>query len=291
MELRHLRTFEAVARTLSVTQAARELHYAQSSVSDQIQALERELGIELINRSQRRIRLTAQGEVLSSYTERILTLLEEARFAVSRPATELALGALETLGRYLLPQVLSYYRELHPETKVRVSQDNRGELYQSVRRGDLDLCLTFGTPPVDAGLRAETLTEEPLVIIVPPGHPLAARGRADLAELAAEPFLATQRGCGFREMYDGAFGAMPAKEPVAEVDSIGTLGACVAAGMGCALLPLVSVRSQVDRGEVALVEIGDTDLRAAITMTWLERNSANPNLLGFQSAIRKQLAA
>ncbi len=325
MELRHLRTFEAVARTLSMTGAARELHYAQSSVSDQVQALERELGVELVDRSQRRIRLTAQGEVLASYTGRILGLLAEARTAVVRPAPELALGALETLSRHLLPGVLASYRARHPETRVRVSQSNRGELHGAVRRGELDLCLTFGTPPdvppgtrSDVpGLRAETLAEEPLVVIVPPGHRLAARGRADLAELAAEPFLATQPGCGFREMYDTAFGSTPAcsvpdagadearaaaagavavavavgPEPVAEVDSIDTLGACVAAGMGCALLPLLAVRQRADRGEVAVVEVGDTDLRTAITMTWLERSPANPALTGFQDAIRRRLSA
>ncbi|MFC8719098.1 LysR family transcriptional regulator [Kitasatospora sp. NPDC057198] len=291
MELRHLRTFEAVARTLSVTRAARELHYAQSSVSDQLQALERELGTELIDRSRRRIRLTPQGEVLSGYTGRILDLLEEARLAVARPAAELSLGTLETLGRHLLPGVLAHYRELHPETKVRISQDNRGELYRAVRSGDLDLCLTFGAPPADPGLCAETLAEEPLVVIVPPEHPLAARGRADLAELAAEPFLATQRGCGFREMYDGALGAVAGREPVAEVDSIGTLGACVAAGMGCALLPLVAVREPAGRGEVALVEVDGADLRTAVTMTWLERNATAPQLTGFRDAVRARLAA
>ncbi|ROR45868.1 LysR family transcriptional regulator [Kitasatospora cineracea] len=339
MELRHLRTFEAVARTLSMTGAARELHYAQSSVSDQVQSLERELGVELVDRSQRRIRLTAQGEVLASYTGRILGLVEEARTAVVRPAPELALGALETLSRHLLPGVLASYRTRHPETRVRVSQSNRGELHGAVRRGELDLCLTFGTPPnvplnispnispgappnarsdsrPDApGLRAETLAEEPLVVIVPPGHRLAARGRADLAELAAEPFLATQRGCGFREMYDTAFGGTSASadaatavavaaatatavvtaavgpEPVAEVDSIDTLGACVAAGMGCALLPLLAVRHRADRGEVAVVEVGDAELRTAITMTWLERSPANPALTGFQDALRRQLSA
>ncbi|MFD7732281.1 LysR family transcriptional regulator [Kitasatospora phosalacinea] len=290
VELRHLRTFEAVARTLSMTQAARELHYAQSSVSDQVQALERELGVVLVDRSQRRIRLTAQGEVLSSYTGRILGLLAEARAAVARPAAELALGALETLSRHLLPGVLSHYRTLRPGTKVRVSQHNRGELYRSVLRGDLDLCLTFGAPPDDPGLSAETLAEEPLVVIAPPGHPLVARGRAGLAELAAEPFLATQRGCGFREMYDGVLGAVPGKEPVAEVDSIDTLGACVAAGMGCALLPLVAVRGRAERGEVALVEVGDGGLRTTVTMTWLERNSADPELVAFQHALRERLA-
>ncbi|MEU3493451.1 LysR family transcriptional regulator [Kitasatospora cineracea] len=337
MELRHLRTFEAVARTLSMTGAARELHYAQSSVSDQVQSLERELGVELVDRSQRRIRLTTQGEVLASYTGRILGLVEEARTAVVRPAPELALGALETLSRHLLPGVLASYRTRHPETRVRVSQSNRGELHGAVRRGELDLCLTFGTPPNvppnvplnispnippgappnarsdsrpdTPGLRAETLAEEPLVVIVPPGHRLAARGRADLAELAAEPFLATQRGCGFREMYDTAFGSTSADasadaataaavvaaavgpEPVAEVDSIDTLGACVAAGMGCALLPLLAVRHRADRGEVAVVEVGDAELRTAITMTWLERSPANPALTGFQDALRRQLSA
>ncbi|MFJ4691241.1 LysR family transcriptional regulator [Streptomyces sp. NPDC088766] len=291
MELRHLRTFETVARTLSVTRAAKELHYAQSSVSDQIQALERDLGVELLDRSQRQVRLTPQGVALSEYTERILKLLEEARWAVARPGSEVAVGALETVGLNLLPGVLSRYRSLYPEARVRVTQGNRGELYKAVRRGDLDVCLTFGDPPPDAGLRAETLAEEPLVVIVPPEHPLAGRGRAGLVELSAEPFLATERGCGFREMYDNAFTGSAAKEPVAEVSSIGTLGACVAAGMGCALLPSLAVRAQAERGEVAVVQVDDADLRTPVTMTWLDRNSTNPNLIGLQTVLRKQLAA
>ncbi|MFQ6145167.1 LysR family transcriptional regulator [Streptomyces seoulensis] len=289
MELRHLRTFEAVARTLSVTQAAKELHYAQSSVSDQIQALERELGVELLDRTQRRVRLTPRGVALAKYTERILKLLEEARWAVSRPGAEVAVGALETVGLNLLPGVLSRYRSLYPQTRVRVTQDNRGELYRAVRRGDLDVCLTFGDPPPDAGLRAETLAEEPLVVIVPPEHPLAGRGRAPLADLSREPFLATERSCGFREMYDGVFAASAAEEPVAQVSSIGTLGACVAAGMGCALLPELAVRAQAERREVAVVRVEDVDLRTPVTMTWLDRNSANPNLIGLQTVLRKQL--
>ncbi|GAA2514131.1 LysR family transcriptional regulator [Winogradskya humida] len=290
MELRNLRAFETVARTLSVTQAAKELHYAQSSISDQIQVLERELGVDLLDRSQRRLRLTPQGAVLSEYTGRILKLLEEARFAVSRPGTELAVGALETVSVHLLPPVLSEYRERHPDMRVRLGHHNRGELYRAVRRGDLDLCLTFGTPPPDPSLRSETLVEEPLVVIVPPKHPLAERGRAGLAELSAEPFLATEQGCGFREMFDEVFGP-GAKEPVAEVSSIGTLGACVAAGMGLALLPLLSVRHQVARGEVAVVHSEDTDLRTNVTMTWLDRNTANPALAGFQDMLREHLGS
>ncbi|MCC9305796.1 LysR family transcriptional regulator [Kitasatospora sp. RB6PN24] len=288
MELRQLRAFETVARTLSVTRAAKELHYAQSSVSDQILSLERELGVSLLNRSQRGVRLTPEGVVLAEYAERIFKLVEEARFAVTRPGLELAVGTQEAVSQHLLPPVLSHYRAEYPQARVRVGLGNRGELYRAVLRSDLDLCLAFGSVPADPALRSETLVEEPLVVIVPPGHPLAGSGRARLAELAPESFLATEKGCGFREMFDTAFAG--GKEPVAEVSSIGTLGACVAAGMGSALLPLVSVRAQADRGEVAVVEVGDADLRAAVSMTWLDRNSANPNLRAFQSVLRERLA-
>ncbi|MQY03495.1 HTH-type transcriptional regulator GltR [Actinomadura sp. RB68] len=285
--MRLLRTFEVVARTLNLTQAARELHYAQSSVSDQIQALERELGVELLDRSQRRVRLTPQGETLAEYTGRIFTLVEEARWAVARPDGELAVGALETLCTHRLPEPLAHYRATFPQARVRIGQSNRGELYGSVLRGDLDLCLTFGDAPPDPALRSEKLTVEPLVAIVPPDHPLAGRGKAPLTELTEEPFLATEQGCGFREMYDGAFAG---RAPVLEVSSIGALGACVAAGMGCALLPLLAVRAQAARGEVALVEIADADLGTPITMTWLDRNSTKPALTGFQTMLRTHLA-
>ncbi|CAO5191800.1 LysR family transcriptional regulator [Frankia sp. AiPs1] len=296
MELRQLRTFEAVARTLSITQAARELHYAQSSVSDQVQALERDLGTPLLDRTRHRIRLTVQGRALADYAGRIFGLVEEARFAVAQPNPDLAVGALETLSAHLLPDVLARYCARHPGARVRVAQASRGELYQQVRRGELDACLTFGDPPPDASLRARTLSTEPLVVIVAPAHPLAGRGRASLADLAAEPFIATEPGCGFREMHDNAFaagrvvGTCRAAQPVAVVSSIGTLRGCVAAGMGCALLPLVAVRANAERGEVALVELDDIALDTAVTLTWLARNAAHPGLLAFRAVLGDHLA-
>lgn len=285
--MRNLRAFETVARTLSVTQAAKELHYAQSSVSDQIQSLERELGVQLLDRSQRQLRLTPQGQLLAEYTSQIFSLVEEARFAVSQPTAELTVGSLETIGLHLLPAALSSFRTTSPDTRVRVMHHSRGELYGAVRRGDMDVCLTFGSPPADPSLQSETLAEEPLVIIVPPAHPLASRGWAELAEFEDEPFLATEHGCGFRRMFDDVFAP---KEPVAEVSSISVLGACVAAGLGSGLLPLVAVRSQAARGEVAVVESSGRPLQTRVIMTWLTRNSTNPNLISFQEALRKHLA-
>ncbi|GGO23895.1 LysR family transcriptional regulator [Microbispora rosea subsp. aerata] len=275
-----------VARTLSVTQAAKELHYAQSSVSDQILALERELGTELFDRTQRRLRLTPEGATLAEYAGRVFKLVEEARWAVAQPGDELVVGALETLCVHHMPEVLTWYRARYPHVRVRVGQGNRGELYDAVRRGDMELCLTFGDAPPDTALRSEKPAAEPLVVIVPPGHRLAERGEARFEELYGEPFLATERGCCFRKMFDGAFGTV--LEPIAEVSSIGTLSACVAAGMGCALPPSLAVRAQADRREIAMVPVIDADLHTT-TMTWLDRNSTKPTLVEFQKVLRARL--
>ncbi|WP_306205167.1 LysR family transcriptional regulator [Actinoplanes sp. RD1] len=277
MELRNLRAFEAVARTLSITAAARELHYAQSTVSEQLQALERELGAELLDRSPRQVRLTAQGKILAGYAAQVLHLVDEARHAVAQPVPELAVGALETVSTQLLPEILVRHRAAAPGTRVRVTQHQRGALHRAVRQGDLDLCLTFGPAPADPALRSEKLRDEPLVVIVPPGQ----------TSYAQQPFLATERGCGFRAMYDEFF----PEPPAVEVGSIGTLIGCVAAGMGCALLPMVAVRERAGRGEIGLVELGGPAPHAPLLMTWLDRHSTNPTLVAFQSVLRAGLSA
>ncbi|WP_033400918.1 LysR family transcriptional regulator [Actinokineospora enzanensis] len=277
MELRQLRTFAAVARTMSFTRAAQELHFAQSSVSEQIQALERDLGAELFDRSRRSLRLTSAGAALQGYAERIIGLADEARAAVAGVPGALAVGALETLSTHRLPGVLARFREVRPDARVVVSQGNRGELYERVGRGELDLCLTFGSAPENLA-HSEVIAVEPLVIVVPRDHRLAGRESVALNELADEPFLSTAPGCGFREMYDSTFGALPSL--VAELDSIGTLGACVAAGMGCALLPETAVRGL----DVSTLSLPDKDFSTTVTMTW--NDNANPELKPFQDLLR-----
>ena len=180
MELRHLRAFREVARTLNFTRAAETLHYAQSSVTEQIQALESELGVPLFSRVGRRLTLTSAGERLVAYADNVLTLVAEARLVVEdsaeQPAGELTVGALETLSATALPGLLSLYRAKFPQVKVVVRQEHRGELYACVRRGDIDACFTFGATPVNAELRSETLAQERLVVAVPAGHRLARIG-------------------------------------------------------------------------------------------------------------------
>jgi DNA-binding transcriptional LysR family regulator len=270
MELRHLRTFRVVARTLNFTHAAAELHYAQSSVTEQIQALEAELGSKLFERG-RKLRLTAAGERLVGYADQVLSLVEEAKAAVDEergePDGELIVGALETLCAHRMPGLFSAYRAKWPRVRLSLKEGGRGELYQAVRASEMDVCFTFGDAPADPAFASATLGEEPLVVIVPETHPLAGRGEVRPGDLRGVGFLATPQGCGFREMLDRIDG------PVVdtEVGSLAALARCVAAGMGCGIVPAI-----VDHpGAVAVPLAGE---KTAITMTWRRRDEHKPSV-------------
>ncbi|MEV6644620.1 LysR family transcriptional regulator [Amycolatopsis sp. NPDC051371] len=269
MELRHLRTFRVVARTLNFTRAAAELHYAQSSVTEQIQALEAELGSQLFDRATRT--LTAAGKRLVGYADQVLELVEEAKAAVDEergePDGELTIGALETLCTHWVPPILGAYRTRWPRVRISVMEGGRGELYRGIRESEMDVCFTFGTPPADPAFASRTLGEMPLVVIVPPGHPLADKEEIRPDDLRGVGFLATPRGCGFREMLDRIDG------PVVdtEVGSLAALGRCVAAGLGCGIVPAI-----VDHpGAVAVPLAGQT---TDVTMTWRRRDERKPSV-------------
>jgi DNA-binding transcriptional LysR family regulator len=269
MELRHLRTFRVVARTLNFTHAAAELHYAQSSVTEQIQALEAELGSQLFDRATRK--LTAAGERLAGYADQVLELVEEAKAAVEEergePEGDLTIGALETLCTHWVPPILAAYRARWPRVRLSVKEGGRGELYRGVRESEMDVCVTFGAPPDDPAFAGRTLGEVPLVVIAPPGHPLASKEEIRPDDLRGVGFLATPKGCGFREMLDRIDGPVVGTE----VGSLAALGRCVAAGLGCGIVP-----AMVDHpGAVAVPLAGRT---TGITLTWRRRDEHKPSV-------------
>ncbi|GHA97854.1 LysR family transcriptional regulator [Streptomyces termitum] len=295
MELRHLRTFSAVARTLNFTRAAAELNYAQSSVTEQIQALEARLSVKLFDRAHRRLALTPAGERLVAYADRMLLLEREALAAVEDDAREpggpLTVGGLETLCAHRLPPVLARYRRLFPKVRITLREGGRGELHDEVRRGGIDVALAFGTAPGDGLLASETLARERLVVVTPPGHRLAAHARIDGPELRGESFLATPPGCGFREMLDGLIDSLGAAAPTvdAQVASMAALCRCAAAGMGCALLPETAASGPAARGEVAAVPLTGAAARTGLTMTWRHGTEQRPSIREFLATARSVL--
>jgi DNA-binding transcriptional LysR family regulator len=164
---------------------------------------------------------------------------------------------------------------------VTVRQGNRREVWDDVRQGRADVGLTFGEPPPDAALSRRSLYEDPLVAVLPSSHRLAREESVAPEDLATEPILATQPGCGFRGMLDARIDEWQGARVVAELASVAGVCGCVATGMGWALLPATAVESWVVRGELAAVPMRGAGFRTPVTVTWLRARENHPNITAF----------
>ncbi|MFB7288139.1 LysR family transcriptional regulator [Actinacidiphila glaucinigra] len=232
--------FLAIARHENLTHAAAELGVAQSSLSRALVRWERGLGLPLITRVGRHVRLTRHGRALQQALLRCSEGLDRASADLSEnldgDGGAVALGFLNSLGSRLVPEILRAYRGSHPEVKITLHQGGSEFLHNALREGDIDLCLTSPAPDSPEFAAAKLLTEQ-LVLVVPPAHPLATRTRVALADVASENFLALPRGYGLRtttEQLCALAGFTP--HIVFESTDTATLRGLTAAGFGVCIL-------------------------------------------------------
>jgi LysR family transcriptional regulator, hca operon transcriptional activator len=193
MELRHLRYFIAVAEEGSLTLAAhKRLHTAQPSLSRQIRALEKELGAQLITRSVHGIELTAAGRAFLDHARLAVTQAEAAKEAVrrvARPAKpSLALGFLSGTEMDLLPKAKRILQDELPNIELKLSSDYSPRLAEALMKGRLDAAFLRPEPHA-GGLVYRRVRTEPLIVVFPKDHRLAARKAIKLRELKGEPFI------------------------------------------------------------------------------------------------------
>jgi len=185
-----------------------EIHLAQSSVSDQIQSLEADLGTTLFIRSKLGLTLTAEGTTLKPYAEEIPALADEARAEVRTTAGHTAgsvtIGALETIASEKLPRWLSDFRSDHPDIGLRIRISGSGQLLRDLENGEIDVAFCFDSGVLDERLAKRTISVEPLVLVAPPEAQLALMG-GDLTALASVSFVVTEAGCIYRSMFDETF--------------------------------------------------------------------------------------
>jgi len=176
MEFRQLKTFIVTARHLSITKAANELGYAQSSVSGHIQMLEEELATMLFERLGRRIKLTKDGEHLRVYAEQILKLSDEAKDGVASAVTPkgaLTIGTPESLCVHRLPELFQEFRERYPKVEINFLLSSSHDLRIQLRKNTIDLAFFLARPYTDSDLISQVLFEEPMAVVAAPSHPLA----------------------------------------------------------------------------------------------------------------------
>ncbi|MBP1853310.1 LysR family transcriptional regulator [Rhizobium halophytocola] len=295
MNLRFLKTFVAVAETGSMTRAGLRVHLSQSSVSEQIQALEQEFGTALFDRARRRLSLTAAGERLLAHAPAMLGALDQARADIAASAGNtagaLAVGGLETLCAGLLPPLLARYRAACPQVALTLATDTSVGLRAGIASGDLDIAFLFGPPGRLAGGRSETLSELPLAVLAPAGHRLATGNPVPLSALGDETFLVTGEGCVFRAMFEQVFAGAGVRRPAigGTFASIAAVRRLVEAGMGLAIVPGTGQAAGDDR--LAALAVEGLDSSVALTMLWRKRPVQPPALLRFLAESRARFAA
>ncbi|HUK66574.1 MAG TPA: LysR family transcriptional regulator [Anaeromyxobacteraceae bacterium] len=292
MDLRTLHTFRVAARTLSFTQAAAALSYAQSSVTAQMKVLEESLGVPLFDRIGHRLQLTPPGERLLAYADRLLALAEEAKAAVrsGEPTGALALTAPESVCTYLLPALFCRFRESYPAVRLRFVPLPVREFKRALLDATVDAAFILEEPFARGSLRLEHLREEPLAVVAHPSHRLAARPSVVARDLVGETVLLTEVGCSYRNLFERSLihsGAHPG--PRMDFQSIEAIKRCVEAGLGIAALPRMAVAGEIEDGRLAALSWRGPRLSVATQLAWSEGRWMSPALEAFVHMAREVL--
>lgn len=275
LTLHQLRTFRAVAEQLSFSAAAQELSISQPSVSYQVKELEAVLGLSLLDRLGKRVRLTEAGQVLYEYARRTLALLDEAMQAMEQmrgiERGTLRVGASNTVGIYVIPLVLGAYKRLHPNLAVSLEIGSRDGLQERLRRGALDLAV-LSPPILDPEMESTPFMEDELVMVVPAGHPLAGRDGLTLRDFAGESFLMREVGSGTRQTVEmAARRAGVALQVGMELGSNGAIKHAVEAGLGVAVLSSHAIELERKGGGLVVVDIDGFPIRRPWSIVHLRR--------------------
>lgn len=290
MELRHLRYFSAVARELSFSRAAQQLHIAQPPLSRQIRQLEEELGAELFDRSSRPLRLTPAGQYFNGKAAQLLDQLAETCAATERIARGrlvwFSIGFVPSTLYGVLPEVIRRFRAAQPEVEVGLSELTTLQQIDALKAGRIDV--GFGRLRFDdARIAGEVIAQEAVVAALPAGHRLARHKRLSLAKLAQEPLLLypAKPRPSYADQVLEMFRSRGLKPTVGlEANEMQTAIGLVVAGIGYALVP-GSVQG-LHREGLVYVPLSDPGVASPVIM-----NFRADDVSGLATAFRKMVMA
>jgi DNA-binding transcriptional LysR family regulator len=290
MEIRQLRTFRTVASLLSFNRAADQLHYAQSSISAQIQALEEELGAQLFDRLGRRIMLTEAGTRLQQYADKIVNLADEALSEVAEakePRGTLTIRIPESFGVHRLPAVIREFHSRFPDVTLRFTTCAHEGLAKDLRKGITDLAFLMAESIQAADLMAEVLGFESLLPVSAPDHPLAAKRSVGTGDFAGETFLFSSVDCSYKRIFLQILDDQGVSHDRSiNFHSVEALKKSVMAGVGITVLPEVAVAEEIARGKLVPLPWVEGRIEVAILMIWYKERWISPTLRAFMETTR-----
>jgi len=256
--LRQLKVFEAVARHLSFSRAAEELHLTQPAVSAQVKKLEDHAGLPLFEQLGKKVHLTAAGRQMLDSARAILERVQEAEDALGA-YKGVAGGRLNvsviSAGDYFFPFLLVEFARRHPGISLNFSVVNREELLAQLADNATDLAIMV-RPPTGADTVAEAFAPHPYVVVARPDHPLAREKGIALARVLRDPFIVRERGSDTWNSMEDAFGERLAQMNIAmQIKSTETIKQAVMAGMGLSFLSAHTINRELQAGALTILDV------------------------------------
>jgi DNA-binding transcriptional LysR family regulator len=293
VELRQLRYFASVAGRGNFTRAAEELHLAQSALSQQVRRLERELGVELLLRTTRRVELTEAGEIALTRATRVLSEVDALRSELDELSGllrgRLAVGGMLPAGGIDLPELLLRFSRLHPGVDVQLREGTAAEMVERLRGDEIDAAIAMlELAEIPDFLAGERLGEERLVLAMAPNDELAARKRVPFSDLRDRPLVAFRPGAAVRSTVDRALADAGVAPPMAfETNDLSMMRAVVARGLGVAVVP-ETVAEWAGPG-LAWRPLSPS-LRRSVAFVWRRARRQPPAAAAFISFVRERAA-
>lgn len=246
LDVRRMKVLREVVASGSFSAAAESLHLSQSAVSQQVAALEREVGLQLLERTSDGPRLTPAGERLVEHADAVITRLSEAERELASIAGleggRLRLVSFPTASATLMTRAMSEFRRRHPQIELQFAEGEPEDSVPAVKRGDFDLALAFDFVAFPEDYGRDTGTEliftDPMRVALPPGHPLAQTKTVDLSALADEDWLCGDKPSSCRAHVINACRSAGFEPRISfESDDYQVVQGLVAAGLGVGLIP------------------------------------------------------
>jgi len=292
--LRQLKVFEAVARHLSFSRAAEELHLTQPAVSTQVAKLEDQAGNALFEQLGKKIYLTPAGNELLRISRTIMAQFEEAEDAMAQfrgiRGGRLNVGVISA-GDYFFPRLLVEFAGRHPGVTLNFTVHNREGLLTHIAENLTDLAVMV-RPPADADVVALPFAPHPYVVVAAPDHPLANVRAVTRERLLQEPFVVREKGSDtWRSMEDGFGRDVDHLRVAMEIRSTETIKQAVMAGMGVSFLSAHTVSREVQSGALRVLDVAGLPLMLHWYLVHLRHKRLLPVTQAFKDFLLDEGAA
>lgn len=280
INLHLLRIFTIVADHGSLSRAAQAMHISQPAVTKGVQELEKQVGVPLLERGARGVRLTEAGAGLQEHARAIFAAEsaaeDELRANRGLKGGTLRIGASLTIANYFLPPLIARFHARYPDLALELSSHNTESIVQRLLDYKLDIALVEG-PVSHERIQQRKWRDDELVVVAASNHPLAGRKRLKAADLNAAMWVVREPGSGTREVVEAALKERHLQwRHTLEINSTAAIKQTVASGLGLAMVSMVAAADQITIGKLVVLPV--TDLRVKRPLTLLSLKNRPPGV-------------